>query len=96
MAIRFNRRFGIVPGVRLNLGKRGASIGLGKRGAWLTIGRKGIHTSIGLPGTGLYWTEQTPWQKTSTPTNQPSIPSIIAPLSWAILGIAGLAYLLLS
>jgi hypothetical protein len=61
MALRFTRRIGVIPGVRINLGKRGASLGFGQRGAWLTIGAKGVHTSVGLPGSGLYWTEQTAW-----------------------------------
>jgi len=62
MGLRFTRRIGIAPGLRLNLGKRGASLGFGQRGAWLTIGTKGVHTSVGIPGAGLYWTEQTAWR----------------------------------
>lgn len=61
MALRFTRRFGIVPGLRLNLGKRGVSVSVGTKGAWFTAGTKGVHTSVGVPGTGVYWTEQASW-----------------------------------
>jgi hypothetical protein len=61
MGLRINRRFGIVPRVRINLGKRGVSASVGAKGAWLTVGAKGVHTSVGVPGTGVYWTEQASW-----------------------------------
>jgi hypothetical protein len=61
MGVRFTRRLAIVPGLRLNFSKSGASISVGHRGAWYTIGgRRGARVSIGAPGTGLYWVEQIP------------------------------------
>ena len=61
MGFRFTRRLSIIPGLRVNLSKSGASLSLGHRGAWLTIGgRRGARVSIALPGTGLYWVEQIP------------------------------------
>jgi len=60
MAFRFARRFSIVPGLRVNLSKRGASVSLGRRGAWYTVGPRGQRATLGLPGTGLYWTEKIP------------------------------------
>ena len=66
MALRINRRFGIIPGLRLNLGKRGVSVSVGTKGAWLTAGTKGVHTSVGVPGTGVYWTEQASWPQGTT------------------------------
>jgi hypothetical protein len=56
MPVRFQRRFTIVPGVRVNLGKRRASVSVGRRGAWATFGPRGSKASIGPPGTGLRWT----------------------------------------
>ena len=53
MAFRFFRRIKILPGVSINLGKRGASVSVGPRGAKVTIGSKGVKTSVGLPGTGI-------------------------------------------
>jgi hypothetical protein len=67
MPFRFNRRFGLLPGVRLNLSKSGASVSLGVRGAHVTLGRRGIRTTLGLPGTGLSWTEQSPWPAQEPP-----------------------------
>jgi hypothetical protein len=58
MPLRFQRHFKIVPGVRLNLNKRGASLSLGHRGAWYTVGTRGHRATVGLPGTGLFWTEK--------------------------------------
>ena len=66
MAFRFRRSLRLVPGVRLNLSKSGASVSFGGRGFHYTIGPKGTRTTVGLPGTGLSWTEYTRHQKRST------------------------------
>lgn len=58
MAFRFRRTLKLAPGVRLNLGKTGASIRLGVRGAGVTVGRRGTTASAGLPGTGLHVSEK--------------------------------------
>jgi hypothetical protein len=58
MTIRFFRRVRIIPGLRINLSKSGASLSVGRRGAWYTVGPRGTRTTIGAPGTGLFWTEQ--------------------------------------
>ena len=49
MGFRFQRCFGLLSGVRLNLSKSGASVSLGLRGADVTIGRT-PRVTIGLPG----------------------------------------------
>ena len=59
MPFRFQRRFRILPGLRLNLSKSGVSTSIGTRGAWFMIGPRGTRTTVGLPGTGLSCTEQT-------------------------------------
>jgi hypothetical protein len=58
MAFRFRRSIKILPGIRINLGKRSASVSLGGRGAHLTLrpGHK-MRATVGLPGTGLSYTE---------------------------------------
>jgi hypothetical protein len=61
MGWRFYRRFKILPGMTVNLSKKGASVSVGVRGAHLTAGRSGIRETIGLPGTGVYYTKHTPW-----------------------------------
>lgn len=53
MALRFQKRFTLIPGVRLNLGKKGASFSLGPRGTTVNVGRQGVYGNLGLPGTGL-------------------------------------------
>src|SRR5260370_33965505 len=53
MGLRFRRSFKIAPGLRMNLGLRGASLSLGGRGGRLTVGSSGVSASVGLPGTGL-------------------------------------------
>ena len=55
---RFHRSFRLMPGVRLNLGKRSASVSVGMRGAHVTLGGpQGTRTTVGLPGSGLSNTE---------------------------------------
>jgi hypothetical protein len=56
MAFRFRRTLGIVPGIRLNLSRRGPSVSLGVRGLHYTVGLKGTRTTVGIPGTGASWT----------------------------------------
>ena len=53
MGFRFQKRFSIFPGVRINLSKGGLSVSAGPKGADVNIGKKGITTSAGIPGTGL-------------------------------------------
>lgn len=53
MAWRFQRRKKLLPGVILNVGKRGPSVSVGPRGAKLTAGRRGLAASVSLLGTGL-------------------------------------------
>lgn len=53
MALRFLRRITLLPGLRLNISKRGASLTAGVPGASLTLGRKGLYRNLGIPGSGL-------------------------------------------
>lgn len=58
MPFRFRRSIKILPGVKLNLGKRGISTSVGVRGAHITMGTSGTRVSAGIPGTGLGYTEK--------------------------------------
>lgn len=51
--LRFQKRLQVLPGVRINLSKSGASASVGPRGADVNIGRGGITTNAGIPGTGI-------------------------------------------
>lgn len=56
MGFRFQRRIKIMPGVTLNVGKRGVSTSIGRRGAHITFGQNGVRTTVGIPGTGISYT----------------------------------------
>jgi len=57
LGLRFYRRLPLLPGVRLNVSTRGASMSFGHRGAWYTVGANGRRTAtLGWPGTGLRYT----------------------------------------
>jgi hypothetical protein len=53
MGWRFQRRRKLLPGVTLNLGKRGADLSMGRRGARMSASRRGLTATVGLIGTGL-------------------------------------------
>ena len=57
MGFRFQKRFTIAPGIRINLSKTGVSTTVGPRGARVTFGRDKIRTTLGIPNTGLSHTE---------------------------------------
>ncbi len=56
MAWKFRKSFSIFKGLRLNVGKKGASLSIGGPGATMNISSKGTRTTLGLPGTGLSYT----------------------------------------
>lgn len=58
MPFRFQKRISILPGVRINLSKSGASASLGPRGADVNIGPHGVTTNAGIPGTGLSYRQK--------------------------------------
>lgn len=53
MGFRFKRVIKIMPGVKVNVGKKGMSLSLGRPGASVNINRNGTRRTLGLPGTGL-------------------------------------------
>lgn len=54
MAFRFRRSLTVIPGVKVNFGKTGASVSVGPRGAKATFGGRGrTRATCGIPGTGL-------------------------------------------
>ena len=56
MGFRFRRSFRILPGFRLNIGRRGMSASVGVRGAHITLGNGRTRQTAGLPGSGLSYT----------------------------------------
>ena len=55
MGFRFRRSLRL-PGVRLNIGKRGVSTSIGGRGAQLTLDHGQVRETVGMPGSGLSYT----------------------------------------
>src|SRR5687768_4917622 len=51
----FRKSFQLLPGVRLNISKTGASLSLGPQGAHITTGRRGTYFNLDLPGSGAYY-----------------------------------------
>ena len=54
MAWAWRKRKSIIPGVRLNFGRKGISTTIGPRGASMTFGPNGTYLNTSIPGTGLY------------------------------------------
>lgn len=53
MAIRFRKSVKIAPGLKLNIGKKSASVRIGGKNVGYTVGTKGRTASASIPGTGL-------------------------------------------
>lgn len=58
MGLRFRKRKRLLPGVTLNLGKRGGSLSLGRRGGSLNLGRRGPTATVSVLGTGLSYVKR--------------------------------------
>jgi hypothetical protein len=57
MAFRFRKSFKLAPGVRVNLGKRGASLSLGGRGITTNLSSRGVRQTFAIPGSGMSWSK---------------------------------------
>ncbi len=53
MAWRFQKRFKLAPGLRLNISNKSVSLTGGVPGASVNIGKKGVHRTLGVPGSGI-------------------------------------------
>jgi len=82
MGFRFRRSIKILPGVRLNFGKRGISTSIGIRGAHVTIGKTGTRTTVGLPGSGLSYTHLEKAHDDSRNAALPAEPAIPHGKAW--------------
>jgi hypothetical protein len=58
VGFRFQRRKKVLPGLTLNVGKRGGSLSAGPRGAKLNAGRRGVTGTVTLLGTGLSYVKR--------------------------------------
>ncbi len=73
MGWRFHRTVKVIPGVRLNLGKKSASVRVGGRGFGVTGSTTGRTTvSAGMPGTGISYSESFGGESWPTDSSRPA------------------------
>ena len=53
MGWRFQKRRRVLPGVTLNLSRRGAGVSVGRKGAKVSAGPRGLTATLTVVGTGL-------------------------------------------
>ena len=85
MPFRLHRSIKLLPGVRLNFGKRGISTSIGVRGAHVTFGKTGTRTTVDLPGSGVSYThlDRPHHGHTGSPVaNAPSAPDAARGYPW--------------
>jgi hypothetical protein len=58
MGFRFQKRIGLLPGIRLNLSRFGASVTVGKPGLSVNLAKDGATGNVGIPGTELSFREK--------------------------------------
>lgn len=73
MGWRFQKRIRLLPGVTLNLSRKGVSTSIGTRGARVTLGHGKRRTTVGIPGSGINHTSvvSTTSGRRSSPAAQP-------------------------
>jgi hypothetical protein len=89
MGFRFRRSFKVVPGIRINLGKRGVSVSAGVRGAHVTLGPTGTRTTVGIPGTGISYTKHVGHERMRSGSRR-AVPIFAVVLILTALGIISL------
>ena len=92
MAFRFQKRIKVLPGITLNLSRKGVSTSFGVTGARVTLGHGKTRTTVGLPGTGLSHTSIS-GGRASYPTNQEDrpAPSAARRRGWTAIAVALIA-----
>ncbi len=53
MGWRFRKYINVSPGIRINFGKKRASLSIGGNGLTTNVSKDGIRNTVSLPGTGL-------------------------------------------
>ncbi|NBP40690.1 MAG: DUF4236 domain-containing protein, partial [Betaproteobacteria bacterium] len=76
MGFRFYKGLRLLPGVRVNFSKRGASLSLGGRGLSVNLSPSGVRTTVGVPGSGVSYRSPTyPWAKPAGAKAAPTLPA---------------------
>jgi hypothetical protein len=75
MGFRFRKRLRIIPGLWLNLSKKGTSLSVGGRGATINVNRQGVQETLSLRGSGVsYRTRRRKFGKPGAHPNAPRQP----------------------
>ncbi len=75
MGLRFRKSIKILPGVKLNLGKKSAGVSVGTTGARYSVNSSGRKTStVGIPGTGLSYSKSSGGGKKSDKSSKSVLP----------------------
>jgi hypothetical protein len=72
MTWRFRKSFKVLPGVRLNLTRRGLSATVGAAPFSVNFGPRGVYGNVSIPGTGLWDRE-----RLDTPPDRPPSPMLV-------------------
>lgn len=94
MGLRFRKSIKILPGVKLNLGKKSAGVSIGTNGARYSVNSSGRETStVGIPGTGLSYVKSGGGGKKSDKSSKSGLPwrLIIAVAVLVFILIGGIA-----
>lgn len=91
MGLRFHKTLKLLPGIRLNLSKTGASLSVGGKGLTCNIGKKGTKTTIGMPGTGVSYSSYLPYRNTEKSANRNRSAIVI----WVVITVLAAALALL-
>ena len=87
MGFRFRKSFSLLPGIRLNLGKKRVSVSIGRPGLTVNISKDGIRKTVSLPGTGLSYSSYQKHSEKQVSENKIRPATLYA----VILGIVGIA-----
>ncbi len=63
MGFKFNKRFSILPGINLSVGKKSSSVSLGVKGAGINLSAKGVKSHLSAVGTGLSFEKEFRWTR---------------------------------
>lgn len=74
MGWKFQKRIRLLPGVTINLSRKGISTSLGTTGARVTLGHGKRRTTLGIPGSGISHTDVVP-TKTARRSARAGIPA---------------------
>ncbi len=97
MALRFRKTIKIATGLKVNVGKKSASVTVGGKGFTATKGTAGSSVSAGVPGSGLSYTKRTGRKSNGTepgdaPPSRLAVGIAVVVVALILIGIATVAF----